>query len=87
MVLNPLSSANHPDSWLTIGRQPTVCLSECYNEKPDNLTVFLKILDFTENQRYGQLLLISTLAITHQKTNKRRLIKSKRLQAVIKYYH
>ena len=34
------SSANHPDNWLTIARQSTVCLSECYDEKPDGLTVF-----------------------------------------------
>ena len=37
-----LSSANHPDNWLTIARQLTVCLSECYDEKPDSLTVFQK---------------------------------------------
>ena len=37
----------------------TDCLSKHYNEKPDNLTVFFEILDFTENQRYGQLLLLS----------------------------
>jgi hypothetical protein len=34
-------------------------LSEHYDGKPDNLTVFFEILVFTENQRYEQLLLIS----------------------------
>ena len=44
------SSANHPDSCLTIARQPTIYLSEYYSEKPDNLTVFSEILVFTKNQ-------------------------------------
>ena len=35
----PLIWANHPDSSLTVARWPTVCLSEYYNKKPDNLTV------------------------------------------------
>ena len=34
------SSANHPDNCLTIVRRSTICLSEYYNKKPDNLTVF-----------------------------------------------
>ena len=55
-----LLSANHPDSWLTIARWLTICLLEYYNKKPDNLTVFFEILAFTEIQRYGLLLLIST---------------------------
>ena len=58
-----LSSANHPDNWLTIARWSTICLSEYYNKKPDNLTVFSEIFVFTKNQRYGQLLLISTKLI------------------------
>ena len=39
-----LSSANHPDNWLTIARWSTIWLSEYYNKKPDNLTVFWKFL-------------------------------------------
>ena len=42
VVLQFLSSANHPDNWLTVARQSTICLSEYYNKKPDNLTVFQK---------------------------------------------
>ena len=53
------SSANHPDNWLTIARQPTIYLSEYYSEKPDNLTVFQKFLFLLKIKRYGQLLLIS----------------------------
>ena len=60
VVLQFLSSANHPDNWLTVARQSTICLSEYYNKKPDNLTVFQKFSFFTKNQRYLQLLLIST---------------------------
>ncbi len=59
-----------PSRQLADNRQVANCLSECYYKKPDGLTVFLKILVYTENQRYWQLLLISTLAITHQKPNK-----------------
>ena len=55
-----LSSANHPDNWLTIARQPTIYLSEYYDKKPDNLTVFQKFSFFAKNQRYLHLLLIST---------------------------
>ena len=55
-----LSSVNHPDNCLTIARRLTFCLSECYNKKPDNLTVSQKFSFFTKNQRYLHLLLIST---------------------------
>ena len=55
-LLSPLPSANHPDNWLTVALQSTVCLSECYNEKPDGLTVFLKFSFLLKNHRYGQIL-------------------------------
>lgn len=48
-----LSSANHPDNWLTIARQSTVCLSEGYNEKPDSLTVFENFLVILEISDMG----------------------------------
>ena len=54
-----LSSANHPDNWLTIARRPTVCLSEYYDEKPDSLTVFEQFMLLQRIKRYLQLLLIS----------------------------
>ena len=40
----PFASKNHPDNWLTIARQSTLCLSEHYSEKPDGLTVFWQFL-------------------------------------------
>ena len=36
------SSANHPDNRLTIVWQATIWLTEYYDKKPDNLTVFQK---------------------------------------------
>ena len=41
-LLSPLPSANYPDNWLTVASQSTVWFLECYDEKPDGLTVFLK---------------------------------------------
>ena len=52
-----LSSANHPDNWLTIGWRPTICLSEYYSKKPDNLTVFEQFMLLQRIKRYLQLLL------------------------------
>ena len=57
---NSFHQPNHPDNRLTIARQSTICLSECYNQKPDNLTVFrqflvlLKISDMGNFYSYRQ---------------------------------
>ena len=52
-----LSSANHPDNWLTVGWKSTICLSEYYGEKPDGLTVFEQFMLLQRIKRYLQLLL------------------------------
>ena len=54
------SSANHPDNRLTIAWQATIWLTEYYDKKTRQSDSFSEILVFTKNQRYGQLLLIST---------------------------
>ena len=56
-----LSSANHPDDWLTVARWLTFCLSEYYDKKTDGLTFFLKISVILKIKRYLQLLLISII--------------------------
>ena len=60
LTMEFLLSANHPDSWLTIARWLTICLLEYYNKKTRQSDSFSEILAFTEIQRYGLLLLIST---------------------------
>ena len=59
IVYRRVHPTNHPDNWLTIERRSSIWLSEHYDGKPDDLTVFFEILVFTENQCYEQLLLIS----------------------------
>ena len=54
------SSANHPDNCLTVVGQSTICLSECYNEKPDGLTVFQKFSRLLKISDIGNFLLVST---------------------------
>ena len=54
------SSANHPDNCQTIVRRSTICLSEYYNKKPDNLTVFQQFSFLLKISDIVQLLLIST---------------------------
>ena len=56
-----LSSANHPDDWLTVARWLTFCLSEYYDKKTDSLTFFLQISVILKIKRYLQLLLISII--------------------------
>ena len=57
-----LSSANHPDDWLTVARWLTSCLSEYYDKKKtDGLTFFLQISVILKIKRYLQLLLISII--------------------------
>ena len=47
-----LSSANHPDNCLTIAWQSTICMSEYYSRKPDNLTVLTIFHDLFANLNY-----------------------------------
>ena len=56
-----LSSANHPDDWLTVARWLTFCLSEYYDKKNRWSDIFLQISVILKIKRYLQLLLISII--------------------------
>jgi len=45
-----LSSANHPDDWLTVARWLTFCLSEYYDKKNRWSDIFFANLGYPENQ-------------------------------------